>query len=261
MRPSTLILNQIAACKRIEVEEDKRRRPFSTLMEIIEKIPPARDFKEAISTQECAIIAEVKQKSPSRGLMRESFDPCEIAGAYEAYGATAISVLTDEPFFGGQKEDLSRIREKVRLPLLRKDFIIDPYQVYETKCLGGDAILLIARLLGKDLGDYIGLAESLGLFPLVEIHSREELDMALAAGAVMIGINNRDLMTFDTDLKTSIELTPLIPKGRIVVGESGIHSRADIMVLMEAGIRAFLVGETLMRANDMAAKFGELLGR
>lgn len=256
-----MILNQIAARKKIEVEEEKRRRPVSTLKEILKKTPPARNFKEAISDRGCAIIAEVKQRSPSRGLIRESFDPCEIAGTYETNGAAAISVLTDEPFFGGDKDYLSRIKERVRLPLLRKDFIIDPYQVYETKCLGGDAILLIARLLGKDLEDYIALAESLGMFSLVEVHSREELDVALAAGAEMIGINNRDLRTFATDLKTSLELTPLIPQDRIIVGESGIHSRADIEVLMKAGIRAFLVGETLMSAKDMGAKLRELLGR
>lgn len=256
-----MILNRIAAGKRIEVEEDKKRRPVSTLKEIIKKSPPVRNFKEAISTRGCAIIAEVKQKSPSRGLIREGFDPCQIAATYEANGAAAISVLTDEPFFGGHKDDLSRIRERVRLPLLRKDFIIDPYQVYETKCLGGDAILLIARLLGKDLEDYIGLAESLGLFPLVEVHSRQDLGVALAAGAEMLGINNRDLDTFATDLKTSFALTPLIPKDKIIVGESGIRSREDIEVLMETGIHAFLVGETLMRANDVGAKLRGLLPR
>jgi indole-3-glycerol phosphate synthase len=194
-------------------------------------------------------------------LIRENFDPFEIAGIYEENGAAAISVLTDESFFGGHKNYLSRIKERVSLPLLRKDFIIDPYQVYETKCIGGDAILLITSLLGKELRDYIHLAESIGLFPLVEVHSAEELHIALAAGAEMIGINNRDLKTFETDLKTSLELMPLVPRDRILVGESGIHSRKDIEVLMGAGIRAFLIGETLMKADDIGAKLRELLGR
>jgi indole-3-glycerol phosphate synthase len=256
-----MILNQIVARKRAEVEEDRKRKPLPVLKETLEKAPPARNFREAISTPGCAIIAEVKRKSPSKGLIRETFDPCEVARLYEANGAAAISVLTDETFFGGHKDYLSQIKENVSLPLLRKDFIIDPYQVYETKCIGGDAILLIAGLLGKELDHYIGLAESLGLFPFVEVHSREELETALAAGAKMIGINNRDLRNFATDLKTCLELTPLVPKDRILVGESGIQTRADVEALMKVGIHAFLVGEALMRADDIGAKLRELLGR
>lgn len=256
-----MILDQIATWKRIEVEEDRKRKPLSALQEALKKTPPARNFREAISTSSCAIIAEVKRKSPSKGLIREKFDPSEVARIYEANGAAAISVLTDEAFFGGHKGYLSQIKENVSLPLLRKDFIIDPYQVYETKCIGGDAILFIAGLLGKELDHYIGLAESLGLFPFVEVHSREELETALAAGAQMIGINNRDLRNFATDLKTCLKLTPLVPKDKILVGESGIQTRADIELLMKTGIRAFLVGEALMRAGDMGAKLRELLGR
>jgi indole-3-glycerol phosphate synthase len=256
-----MILDQIAELKAGEVEEDKKRRPLSIVQEELKNSPPKRDFRKAVTDRDCAIIAEVKRKSPSQGTIRNDFDPLEIAHIYERNGAAAISVLTDEPFFGGRKEFLPRIRERVGLPLLRKDFIIDPYQVYETKLLGGDAILLIARLLGEKLADYIRLAESIHLFPLVEVHSTEDLEIALAAGADLIGINNRDLNTFETGLQISLHLTSLIPKGRSVIAESGIRSRKEIEILMGAGIRAFLIGETLMKSNDIGTKLRELMGR
>ena len=256
-----MILDQIVDTKKREVEENKARYPLSAVKEGLKNIAPGRDFQKALADKECAVIAEVKHKSPSRGIIRNDFNPLEIAGVYEKNGAAAVSVLTDEPFFGGRNEFLTKIKGAIGLPVLRKDFIIDPYQVYETKRLGADAILFIARILKNDLKDYIHLARELGLSPLVEIHSPQDLDRSLAAGADLIGINNRDLATFETGLKTSLNLAALIPKGKIVVAESGIRSRKDVETLMQGGIHAFLVGETLMKADDLAKKLKELLGR
>jgi len=184
----------------------------------------------------------------------------KIASLYQENGAAAVSVLTDEEFFEGNGTYLSGIREVVDLPLLRKDFVIDPHQIYETRILGGDALLLIAGLLeGKQLREYIRLSESLGLSPLVEVHTREELDKTLASGAEIIGINNRNLKTFSVDLGTTLDLAPSIPGDRVVVSESGINTREDIERLMKAGIRCFLVGEALMRAEDIGGKLRKLL--
>ena len=256
-----MILDQIVKAKKIEVEKSKRMYPLSAVKEGLKNTTPARNFRKALGDGEGAIIAEVKRKSPSKGTIRENFDPLEISDIYEKGGAAAISVLTDEPFFGGKKEFLTKIKEKVSLPVLRKDFIVDPYQVYETKRLGADAILLIARILQKGLGDYIRLAEGLDLFPLVEVHSEGDLNFALAAGAELIGINNRDLNTFETGLQASLKLASLVPQGKIVIAESGIQSRKDIEFLMQSGIHAFLIGETLMKADDIAEKLRELRGR
>jgi indole-3-glycerol phosphate synthase len=256
-----MILDRIVEAKRKEVAHLKGVRRLARLKRDIGDLPPPRDFRSAISRFPRSIIAEVKRRSPSRGRIREDFDPFKIATLYEEHGAAAVSVLTDEEFFEGSRTYLSGIRKVVDLPLLRKDFIIDPYQIYETRVLGGDALLLIARLLeGEQLREYIDLAESVGLSSLVEVHTREELDKALASGAQIIGINNRDLRTFSTDLGITLDLAPSIPRDRIVVSESGIDSRADIERLMEAGIRSFLVGEALMRAEDIGGKLRELLG-
>ena len=203
----------------------------------------------------------MKRSSPSKGRIREEFDPLQIAAIYQANGARAVSVLTDEPFFEGKGAYLSAIKDTIDLPLLRKDFIIDSYQIYETRVLGGDALLLIAALLEEGvLREYIQVAETLGLASLVEVHSPEELAKALAAGADIIGINNRDLRTFATDIGTTLELTPHIPGDRTVVTESGIATRGDIERLMDAGVHCFLIGETLMRAEDIGGKLRELLG-
>jgi len=214
----------------------------------------------AINRLPCSIIAEVKRRSPSKGRIRGDFDPLKIAALYQENGAVAVSVLTDEEFFGGHRTYLSAIREVVDIPLLRKDFIIDPYQIYETRALGGDALLLIASLLEGQLEEYIHLAQKVGLATLVEVHTREELEKALAADAEIIGINNRDLKTFSTDLRITLELAPSIPEDRIVVSESGINTREDIETLMQAGVHSFLVGEALMRAEDIGRKLRELLG-
>jgi indole-3-glycerol phosphate synthase len=256
-----VILDQIVAAKRQEVASLKKATPLARLQGAIRDLPPTRDFKQAINRKSCAIIAEVKRSSPSKGRIREQFDPVQIASIYQEHGAHAVSILTDEQFFEGKGDYLAAIKKAVALPLLRKDFIIDAYQIYETRVLGADALLLIAAILDKgQLQEYIELAEQLGLSPLVEVHTKAELDKALAAGAEIIGINNRDLQTFSTDLKRTLELAPMIPKGKIVVTESGITTRKDIELLMQAGVNCFLIGEALMRAYDIGKKLRELLG-
>ncbi len=255
------ILDTIVAAKREEVVRLKGAEPLAELREKLKDIPQPRDFKKAITALPCSIIAEIKGRSPSKGVLKEGLDPAATARLYEQGGAAAISVLTDEEFFAGSRRYLSDVRQRVSLPLLRKDFIIDPYQIYETLLIGGDALLLIAAILETSrLQEYIALAQSLGLHPLVEVHSAEELEKALAAGARIIGINNRNLKTFEVDLKTTLELAPAIPKDRILVSESGIHARTDIDVLMRIGVHAFLIGEALMTAPDIPAKLRELLG-
>ena len=256
-----MILDKIISVKKEEVALLKQTRPLQELKAVLRDLPPVRDFRKAINGKECAIIAEVKRHSPSRGILREDFDPIKIASIYERNGAAAVSVLTDKQFFGGDEKYLGDIRNNVLLPLLRKDFIIDAYQIYETRSLSGDALLLIAGLLEEErLREYIHLAESLGLSALVEIHSRGELDKALAAEACIIGINNRDLKTFSTDLRTSLDIAPHIPTDKIVISESGIHTRRDIEALMKAGIHTFLIGETLMLSDNIGKKLRELLG-
>jgi len=256
-----MILDRIIKVKRREVDYLKETTSLEVLKKAVRDLPSPRDFRKAISGTKCSIIAEVKKSSPSKGRIREDFDPLRIASIYEANGAAAISVLTDEEFFEGKNSYLSEIKETVSLPLLRKEFIIDPYQIYETKIIGGDAVLLIASILKEEtLRQFINLAESLGLSSLVEVHSSKEMDKALAAGAGIIGINNRNLKTFSTDLRTSVELAPSVPEDRIVISESGIHSRKDLGTLMKKGIHSFLIGETLMKAPDIGEKLKELLG-
>jgi indole-3-glycerol phosphate synthase len=216
---------------------------------------PTRDFRKAIRTGKYAVIAEVKRRSPSRGLLRADFDPVRIAREYENHGAAAISVLTDTTFFGGSNADLSVVGSAVSLPVLRKEFIIDPYQIHETRAIGADALLLIAAILTEgQLREYRDLAASLGLAALVEVHDTTELEKALGADAEIIGINNRDL-------QTTLALASFIPANRIVVSESGIRNRQDIEILTKAGIRAFLIGETLIAAPEIGPKLLELLGK
>jgi indole-3-glycerol phosphate synthase len=257
-----VILDDIVKVKKGEVAGRKAAKPLAELEGMIAGMPPARDFGKAIGSGECAIIAEVKRRSPSRGLLRPNFDPVRIALEYEACGAAAISVLTDATYFGGSDADLTIVKQAVGLPLLRKEFIIDPYQIYEARTIGADALLLIASILTDgQLREYRELAASLGLAALVEVHDRKELERGLASGAEIIGINNRDLKTFVTDIRTSMELAPLIPKGRIAVSESGIRTRGEIETLLQAGIRAFLIGETLIAAPEIGPKLAELLGK
>ena len=255
-----VILDKIIEIKRSEVAGRKATRPLAVLEETIAGMPPGRDFARALVPG--AIIAEVKRRSPSRGVLKEDFDPPRIAGEYEAHGAAAISVLTDATFFGGSEADLIAVRKAVSLPVLRKEFIIDPWQTHESRAMGADAILLIAALLTEEeLREYRELAASLGMAALVEVHDGGELTKALASGARIVGINNRDLKTFVTDIRTSMTLAPLVPADRIVVSESGIRTRGEIEALLKAGVGAFLIGETLITAPGIGAKLEELLGR
>jgi indole-3-glycerol phosphate synthase len=249
-----MILDRIVEIKRREVAGRKETIPLLALEKACAVMSPTRGFRQALGGNGCAIIAEVKRRSPSRGLLKADIDPVRIARAYEAHGAAAVSVLTDATFFGGSNQDLSAVKNAVSLPVLRKEFIIDPWQIFETRAIGADALLLIAAILKEDqLREYRELAASLGLAALVEVHDRLELETALCSGAEIIGINNRDLKTFTTDLRTSLDLTPLIPEGRTIVSESGIRTREDIETLLKAGIRAFLIGEALVTAPEIGA--------
>lgn len=254
-----MVLEKILAVKRAEVSELKKtqaKRPD------LSGLPPARDFRGALQSADCAIIAEVKRKSPSKGMICEGLDPVELAGVYEKNGAAAISVLTDRDFFGGSGEDLRNVKRSVGVPILRKDFIIDTSQVYEARMIGADAVLLIARVLEQGaLEDCIETARSLGMAALVEVHDIADAEKVAGCGAEIIGINNRDLSTFVTDIGTTLELLAFLPAEKIIVSESGIHSRADIELLQQAGVNAFLIGEALVKAEDPALKLREFLGR
>ena len=258
-----MILDKIVAAKREELGRAKSQVPEELLRQQAAAAPPVRDFFAALAGPgPIRLIAEVKKASPSKGLIRADFDPVGIARTYEEHGASAISVLTDAPFFQGSLEDLGRVRGAVGLPLLRKDFIVDPYQVLQARAAGADAVLLIAECLDdrtlRTLYDAI-LAQ--GMTPLVELYEPENLSRVLALGARLIGVNNRDLRTFAVDLEQTLRLARRIPGDRIVVGESGIRSRADAQRLQAAGVRAMLVGESLMARPDLGAAVDELLGR
>ena len=248
------ILAQIVAEKRREVAQ------LNPQLKQVAVRQDYRDFASALRRQKnIALIAEVKKASPSAGVIRADFDPVCIAGEYEAAGATALSVLTDEKFFQGRLDYLRQIREVVQLPLLRKDFIIDELQIYEA--VNADAVLLIAAILDDaQLRDYRQLAGQLKLAALVEVHDEKELERALNAGAEIIGINNRNLKTFQVDLMTTEKLTAQIPAGNIIVAESGIHTPADVARVRAAGVNAILVGESLMRSGNITGKVKELLG-
>jgi len=257
-----MFLEKILENKTEEVAEQKGLLLLSELKRRLADASAPRDFEGALRSRSCALIAEVKRSSPSKGRIREDFDPVAIARLYAENGAAAVSVVTERRFFEGDPSFLAAIRNFVQIPLLRKDFIIDPYQIYEARLLGADAVLLIARILGAPrLREFVGLASGLGLSSLVEIHDEADLEKAVSAGAEVIGINNRDLSTFATDLGVSLRLAPLVPPGFLVISESGIRSRGDIDRLMAAGIRGFLVGETLMKERDVAGKMRELLAR
>jgi indole-3-glycerol phosphate synthase len=261
-----VILDQIAEYKRQEVALAKVRRPLASLQNGVRELEDQpRGFLRALRATAdsgwTAVIAEVKKGSPSKGVIRADFDPLAIAEIYQDHGASCLSVLTDEHFFMGHLMYLGKIREIVNLPLLRKDFICDPYQIYEARVAGADAILLIAAMLdARQLAEYNALATELHLDVLLEVHNEAEVEMALATGCELIGINNRNLQTFVTDLATTERLMPLIPSDRYVVAESGINCRADILRLQRAGAQGFLVGESLMREDDIASKLKELQG-
>ncbi|NOZ22896.1 MAG: indole-3-glycerol phosphate synthase TrpC [Planctomycetes bacterium] len=256
-----MILDEIHEHKLIEVAERKEQLPLDELEKRLPDAPPVRDFAKALATEDMGLVAEVKKASPSAGVIREDFDPVAIARAYADAGAAAISVLTDEKYFQGSLSFLEAIRAEVAIPLLRKDFIIDPYQVVEARVAEADAILLIVHMLDDGtLKSLLDQAHGLGMKCLVESHSEEELDRAIASGAQILGINNRDLQTFQVDVQTAIGLAPSVPGDRIIVGESGIKTADDVRRLAEAGVSAILVGESLIRSNDIPRKIRELMG-
>jgi len=259
------ILEKIVATKRDEVAARRARTPQAELRARIDDLEPARDFHGALKTRvdraEPAIIAEFKRASPSAGWIRRDADAAEVARGYAAGGATCLSVLTDGPYFRGSEDDLAQARAACALPVIRKDFIIDEWQVYETRALGADALLLIvAALDDAQLDAFSALGRELGLSVLVEVHDRAELDRALAVPGHLLGINNRDLHRFVTRLETSEELAPDVPDDRVVVAESGIASAADIQRLQRTGIHAFLIGEALMKDGTPQAGLRAMVG-
>jgi indole-3-glycerol phosphate synthase len=257
-----MILDEIVAYKKEELAETKRGASLADQKKRAADAGPLRGFGAALTaTGGIKLIAEVKKASPSKGVIREDFDPVGIAATYQEAGATCLSVLTEKKYFQGSLESLGAIRRAVGLPLLRKDFIVDEYQVFEARAAGADAILLIAACLDRrQLEDYLGIAGNLGLDVLVESHTVKELDKTLHAGARIVGINNRDLTRFTVSLQTTFDLLRDIPDDRVVVSESGIQSRDDVVRLEKAGVDAVLVGESLMREKDMGRKVKELLG-
>lgn len=257
------ILDKIVATKRDEIARAKAETSEAALRAALATAPPPRDFLGALNAgPPIRLIAEVKRASPSAGVIRGGCDPAEIATIYQRHGASCISVLTDGPYFQGSLADLRQVRAAVDLPVLRKDFIIDPYQVVEARAAGADAVLLIAECLDdaalQSLHDAI---VGLGMTPLVELYDAENLPRVLAAGARLIGVNNRDLRTFAIDIDRTLRLRPAIPADRVLVGESGIRTRADVLRLEAAGVQAMLVGSSLMDRPDVAAAVDDLLGR
>jgi len=259
MRASELsILDQIVVRKRAELLLDRARTPLEQLEKRV--AGPRRGFRRALEQGSPAVIAEIKRASPSRGAIAPESDPQDVARRYEAAGAAALSVLTDQQYFQGSLADLEQARSAVRLPVLRKDFTLDPYHVWQAAAHGADAILLIVAILpDEQLRALLDQARDLGLDALVEVHDETELNRALAAGADLVGVNNRDLRTFEVNLDISLALAARIPPQVVAVSESGIRSPGDIARLAAAGFRAFLVGESLMSKSDPGAALGELL--
>ena len=253
------ILDKILANKKIEVEENKKLLPLSVLKERIAQYKPL-DFPGALRGNGIKLIAEVKKASPSKGLLCPDLDPVAVAATYAENGAAAISVLTEIKHFQGSPKYLAEIRETVNIPLLRKDFIYDEYQIYESAAYGADAILLIATILSPEkLERLLEISHSIGIYCLVEVHNENDLFTALLAGAGIIGINNRDLTTFKVDIDTTRRLRMLIPEETIVVSESGIHDADDMKKMKECKVNAVLVGEALVTADDIPAKMKELM--
>jgi indole-3-glycerol phosphate synthase len=263
------ILEEIIAARHRRLEEAETRVPLAALELAAESRIERRDFTQALSAGgsrsdrgRLHVIAELKRASPSRGLLREAYRRQDIARGYEAAGASALSVLTEEQFFMGSLEDLKAVRESVRVPILRKDFILGSYQVLESVAAGADALLLIVAVLSeKDLRDLIDLSNRLRIAALVEVHTAEELDRAVQAGARIIGVNNRDLKTMEVTTETSFRLRSKVPSGCLAVSESGIKTAADLERLAEAGFNAALVGERLMLAENPGEELSELLGK
>lgn len=263
MSETPTVLKKIIDCKWQEIEGRRAEVPLNELRARVVDEPPARGFVDAIERKialgQAAVIAEIKKASPSKGLIREDFDPVLLAQSYERGGAACLSVLTDEDFFQGCDEYLRQARNTSKLPVLRKDFTVDEYQIYEARALGADCILLIvAALEAGPLRDLHGLARDIGLDVLVEVHDRNELELALTLDTRLVGINNRDLHSFDTTLETTFALLEAVPPQRIVVTESGINTIDDVMAMRGHNVNAFLVGEAFMRAEDPGRRLMEM---
>lgn len=257
------VLDKICADKQEHVARKKHNLPLHDLERLLEKTPPSRPFITQLrefADKGTALITEVKKASPSKGVIRADFDPVQIATTYQVGGAACLSVLTDEPYFQGSDEYFKAVREKTGIPMLRKDFMIDPYQIYESRLLGADCILLIMACLDNSLAtDLYALSVQLGMDVLIEVHDGEELERALRLNPQMVGVNNRNLKTLDVDLATGLDLARLIPDTVLKVAESGISTVQEIACFKEAGYSAFLVGESLMREDDVTAAVRKLL--
>ena len=249
------ILDRILATKREEIKLTSSYRSLEDLEREVTSAPPVRNFEAAIRSKFAggfsAVIAEIKKASPSKGVIREEFDPITIAQSYEKHGAACLSVLTDRDYFMGAAEYLVAARSATQLPVLRKDFIVDPYQIFEARCMGADCILLIvAALEQSQMLDLALVANELGMSVLVEAHSREEFERAIELDTPLVGINNRDLRTFETSLETTFGLISALPGDKVLITESGIHTHEDVLAMRERGVNAFLVGEAFMRQTD-----------
>lgn len=262
--PEPTILDSILAHKQGEVQTRRAALPLAEVQARAKDAPPPRNFLAALQTPKrgrVALIAEVKKASPSAGIIRPDFDPVQIARAYENAGAACLSVLTEEKFFQGHDDYLKAVLDAVAIPIIRKDFVVSDWQIYESRALGADAVLLIvAALSPTQIKDYAVLASELGMAALIEVHTEAEMQVALNAGAALIGINSRDLKTFVTDLGTVARLAAMVPAGVTLVAESGLKTPADVHQVADAGAKAILVGETLMRSADIGAAVRELLG-
>lgn len=257
----TSILDRIVQARRVSIAHRKRVLPDVPLKMAVEKAAPPRDFAGVLSRDGLNVIAELKKASPSRGILRQDYSPASLAPALEAAGAAALSVLTEEEFFLGSLGDLKEVKKVTEIPVLRKDFILDPWQVWEARAAGADTFLLIVAILDDhELGGLMDLGRSLKMEPLVEVHSREELARALGVGARIIGVNNRNLRNFDVHLETSLDLIEAVPDECIAVSESGLRTHDDLARLRNAGFNAFLVGEQLMKETDPAARLRNLVG-
>ncbi len=258
------LLAKIVKNKIEELKVDRHNLPLKEIKARLRDLEPTRNFLDAISPgkeRHIRLIAEIKKRSPIKGLLIEDFKVDDLARRYEDAGASAISVITERRFFSGESGYINTAKEVVKLPILRKDFIIDEYQIYESRHIGADALLLIVSILDPSaISDYIALSSDLGMSCLVEIHSERELEEALKGGVEIIGINNRDLTTFEVDIKTTFRIMKEVPQGKIVVSESGINSRDDVKRLADVGVHAILVGESIVTAKDMGEKIRELLG-